>query len=197
MNNETTHSGADDMLDSLWQEQSALNIDTNEVIRKAKSQQNKQRLYIALDLLSLVPFVLVLILIDEKAYAGPIIPFFWLNLIGSIVMVSYFIKLRWVSAFSSSKSTQDYTQNLLTQLKNNAVIARINKHMAWIASLLVIGFFMVDAYMRNDSIEQLSSMFMRLTLLAMILLTPWFFWCKSRQNRFNNEAKELKRMMEG
>lgn len=191
MSDENANSGNTQTLDALWQEQSTPAIDINKISQKAASQRNKQRLYMFLDVLSLSPFILVLVLIDKTKYAGPIVPFFWFLLMSSGFMVAYFIKLRWLIAFSSAKTTIDYTKTLITQLKNNALIARINKHMTWLAGTLLVGFLILDGYMRNYSSEQLLSILWRSLVFTSLIMLPGFFWCRARQARFEHEASQL------
>jgi Flp pilus assembly protein TadB len=93
------------------------------------------------------------------------------------------------------KNTHDFTHSLLKQLKNNVIIARVNKHMTWIVGPLMVAFFVLDGYMRDYPLGQLATIFARVSLLAAVLFIPWYYWCNKRQIRFENEAQELERVL--
>ncbi|MBF7074263.1 hypothetical protein ISG33_12725 [Glaciecola sp. MH2013] len=188
---DTRASEIQDSFEALWQEQSSFNVDFENIAKQARLQRNKQRLYMAVDVLGLVPLVMVMVLIDENKYAAPIIPFFFINLIAGIVMVAYFIKLRSISAFSSTKATSDYAETLIKQLRNNALISRINKHTSWIVAIAVVAFLTIDGAMRDYDYQHLLSIFARSFGLVLVIFVPWYIWSKRRQLRFENEASKL------
>lgn len=172
-------------LAALWQQQPTLNVNVEEIVNLAKSQRRKQRFYMVLDFLSLLPLVVILFL-DLKL--SPLLQAFLLaNAVAAIIVVSYFTKLRWHSAFGQLKSTTEYINVSLQQLRNNARIANINKHLAWVAAVGGILIVLAQIYLGEDEI---GSAFIRISVLIILLLT-WTVWAYKREKRFLNEVKAL------
>jgi hypothetical protein len=180
-------------LEDLWQQQTEILVDTLVITKMAKLQQRKQRLYIGLDIASLLPIPLLFIFLDKLT---PFLKAFLLaNAIAGVVMVAYFIKLRWAAAFSNRDHTGRYQQNLLQQLKNNAQIAYINKHVAWIALFISILVVAVHGWWIDEEIIKTIRKVGLSFAIAGGFLIPWWFWASKRQSRFEKEARNLQSIL--
>jgi Flp pilus assembly protein TadB len=177
-------------LTNLWKQQSKLAIDVDSIRQQAISQTRKQRFYILIDVLSLSP-ILLLFFIDLKL--SPILKgFLAVNFCAAFLAAAYFIKLRCLSAFGNDTTIEEYKTSLLQQLKNNAKIAFINKHMCWIVMIALSALVLISAWHESWAVEQtLKKMAISLGLVSVILI-PWYFWANERQKRFEKEALELK-----
>ncbi len=182
------------MLDQLWQAQSARKIDPEHIARQAKSQQFKQRLYITLDILSLLPLLFLFTLDLELTLF--LTWFLAINCIAVFATVIYFVKLRWVAAFGQDDSTERYIQRLIKQYRNNAKIALVHKHSAWISWLALVVAFAFKYY--SDGINadtqglKLGAIFIGFSLF----LAAWALWAHKRQGRFEKEAEDLIQLSE-
>lgn len=176
-------------LTNLWKQQSSLNINIDKIRQQVIDQSRKQRLYIVIDILSLSP-ILLLFFIDLKL--SPILKgFLVINFFAAFLATAYFIKLRCLSAFGNDSTIQEYKTSLLQQLKNNAKIAYLNKHMCWIVMLAISALLLISAWNESWSIEQtLKKTGISLGLVSVILI-PWYFWANKRQKRFEKEVLEL------
>ncbi|MFT6270583.1 MAG: Flp pilus assembly protein TadB [Alphaproteobacteria bacterium] len=180
-------------LDDLWQQQTEMSVDTVKIAKMAKSQRRKQRLYISLDIASLLPIPFIFIYLDN--ITAFLKAFLLINAIAGVVMVAYFIKLRWAAAFSNHNHTGRYQQNLLQQLKNNAQIAYINKHVAWMVLLLSIIVVAVHGWSIDEEIlKTIKKMGLSFAIIGAFLI-PWWFWASKRQIRFEQEALNLKSIL--
>jgi Flp pilus assembly protein TadB len=184
---------ADINLDDLWQQQTEISVDTVVIAKMAKSQQRKQRLYIGLDIASLLPISLLFIFLDKLT---PFLKVFLLaNAIAGVVMVAYFIKLRWAAAFSNHNHTGRYQQDLLQQLKNNAQIAYVNKHLAWMLLFISILAVAIHGWWIDEEIMKTIKKMGLCFAIAGGFLTPWWFWASKRQIRFEKEARNLQSIL--
>lgn len=176
-------------LTNLWQQQSSLDINLEKIKEQAIAQARKQRLYILIDILSLSP-ILLLLFIDLKL--SPILKVFLvINFFAAFLASAYFIKLRCLSAFGKNSTIHQYKTNLLQQLKNNAKIAYLNKHMCWLVMLAISTLILISAWHESWSIEQtLKKSGISLGLVSVVLV-PWYFWADKRQKRFEKEAMDL------
>ena len=179
-------------LDALWQQQSTLNVDTRKVVKMAKSQRLKQRFYIFLDVMSLTPYLLFLVWDIELTIF--LKAFIAVNAFAGMIMIGYFIKLRWISAFGEYTSTEDYKTRLLQQLKNNAKIAFINKHLAWVSMLLAVSVIALHATFFEDEPFVFTKKIIMVSIIAPLLLVPWWIWASKRQARFEREFNTLSTM---
>lgn len=177
-------------LTNLWKQQSNLAIDLESIRQQAISQTRKQRFYILIDVLSLSP-ILLLFFIDLKL--SPILKgFLAVNFCAAFLAAAYFIKLRCLSAFGNDTTIEEYKISLLQQLKNNAKIAFLNKHMCWIVMIALSALILISAWHESWAIEQtLKKMAISLGLVSIILI-PWYFWANGRQKRFEKEVLALK-----
>ncbi|MFT5540985.1 MAG: hypothetical protein ACI97K_001565 [Glaciecola sp.] len=193
MKNNQSENNDHDELGSLWREQTEMNLNLNEIKKLADSQRWKQRFYIFMDLLSLTPFLLILFFKIELSLTLQV--FIALCFVLSIIIIIYFIKLRWASAFSHQKSTEDFTKNLLVQLHNNARIAYINKHSAWIITIAVLIFISFNAWFMGWDGDKAFSGLLAAALLSLLLFVPWYIWANKRQIRFEKEAQSIKDLL--
>lgn len=176
-------------LDDLWQQQGEISVDTVEIVKMAKSQQWKQRLYMAIDIVGLLPLPLLLIFMDKLT---PFLKaFIIVNAFAGAVMVAYFIKLRWAAVFSNHNNTEQYQQNLLQQLKNNARIAFVNKHVAWAVLLISIAAVAIHGWLIDEETSKTIRKMGLSFAIAGGFLIPWWFWASKRQLRFEREARNL------
>lgn len=186
---ETSSSNHEQTLNALWQQQERLDIDSSKVIKMAKSQRLKQRFYMFMDMLSLTPWLLFFVWDIQLSLFLKV--FIVLNAIAGTVMIAYFIKLRWISAFGEHSSTEDYKTTLLQQLKNNARIAFINKHLAWISYLAASLIIFLHALFIEQGPFEFTKKILVLGMVAPLMLLPWWIWASKRQARFEREYKNL------
>jgi len=190
-NNATSQPLPDAKIDltNLWQQQSSFDVNVKRIKKQSTVQMRKQRLYMLIDILSLLPFLLIFV-IDQKLTAS-LKGFILANFIASVLTVTYIIRLRCVAAFGKSETIQDYKANLLNQLKNNAKIARLNKHLCWIVVLALCVIFSVTAWQESWTLQQaIRKVGVSLSIVGLVLL-PWFIWAAKRQKRFEDEALVL------
>jgi hypothetical protein len=179
-----------DPLAGIWQTQQTLKIDSQQVAKQAKEQVYKQRFYIFLDFLSLSPFAL-LFLID---FTFPT----FLKVLTAIVfiaglsMVIYFTKLRWNAAFAQTQTTADYLTVLIKQYENNALIARINKHSAWISCIVSVVAMALTLHFSERTWEERGLRVVIISIIMIVLLAAWYIWADKRQQRFKDQADRLR-----
>lgn len=178
-------------LSDLWLQQNSLTVNINEIKQQAISQTRKQRFYILIDILSLTPLILFLF-IDIKL--SPILKgFLGINFFAAFVTATYFIKLRWVSAFGNAATIEEYKSSLLKQLKNNAKIAYLNKHMCWVVALAICVLLLLSGWFEVWTIEQTLKKTVVSLGMVTALLVPWYFWANKRQKRFENEVVDFEK----
>ncbi|WP_395342184.1 hypothetical protein PN836_000315 [Ningiella sp. W23] len=189
MNKQIPNDTEADDLSKLWQSQPAHTVDINEIKRQANSQKIKQRVYMASDILSLTPFLLfVFVDLNLSLVLKIFIGFVFLS---SLIMVGYFVKLRWQGAFGNAQDTNKYVSSLIKQYKNNALIAQINKHVGWMVTPLAIGAMTYVHVVERANVDEkidnilISSAF--ITLFSVI----WCIWAHKRQKRFEKQANDL------
>lgn len=179
-----------DPLAGIWQTQQTLNIDSQQVAKQAKEQVYKQRFYIFLDFLSLSPFAL-LFLID---FTFPTIfkVLTAIVFIAGLSMVIYFTKLRWNAAFAQTQTTADYLTVLIKQYENNALIARINKHSAWISCIVSVIAMALALHFSDRTWEERGLRVVIICIIMIVLLAAWYIWADKRQQRFKDQADRLR-----
>jgi len=194
MNNDSHNKNTDLGLEQLWQEQKTLRVDVSDITARAKKQQLKQRIYMALDVLGLLP---IFVLLSADIRLTPFLKWFVaINLLVLTLMIAHLIKLRWVAAFSHAETTERFIETLLRQLKNNAKIAWLNKHSAWIALLIATLGLAINKYFypKQNHTDWLELVTIFIATIAFVLV--WTIWAHKRQKRFENEAKELEQFIE-
>lgn len=194
-NHETTEQGSfdDNSLETLWRTQEVFNLDIEEIKKSAIHHRRKQRRYIFIDVLSITPlFLFFFIDLDLTPFLKTLL---WVNLLASTVVVVYLISLRWKAAFSQCKSTQEYTELTLKQLKNNAHIARINKHCGWLAIVIAISCVFMHGMLQDYSPEKILYKVGLVFVFTALLLIPWTIWAHKRQSRFTKEAEQFQNLV--
>jgi len=182
-------------LSSVWQQQKPLTVDLVDIKRQAQQQTRKQRLYILVDLLSLLPVIIFFIL--DLTLTAIMQTFLYVSFVIAGINMIYFLKLRWVSAFGAIQNTEDYKQTLLKQLGNNAKIARINKHLSWIVVVAMILLITINNWYYEVAIATSLKKLSIATAVMMLCLVPWYIWANKRQARFERELWALKISLEG
>ncbi|WP_371195096.1 hypothetical protein [Glaciecola sp. SC05] len=192
MNNDSTDKRAESDFNQLWQKQPTLKVNTAQIVKQAKQQRVKQRLYMALDVLGVLP---VFILLAGDIELTPFLKWFIaLNMLALALMLIHIAKLRWVAAFGQGKTTERYTRTLLQQLKNNAKIAYINKHSAWLALLVAICGVAINEYLYPKATPINWAEITLILGVGSIVIVAWIIWAHRRQMRFEEKAKELERI---
>lgn len=182
-------SSDDQELSQIWQTQKTISANSEVVVKAAKSQRFKQRLYIALDIFSLSPYLILYKFIMN--FDKWVQLFMFVLFLSTICMVFFLVRLRWLSAFTSMNNTYNYVATLKKQYKNNALIAKINKHSAWIAAIL--GFVLMYFIQAGKGLS-LADSFNKILLVSLFYLAffiPWFVWSNKREQRFLKEYKAL------
>jgi hypothetical protein len=181
-------------LEHLWKAQHVASVNSDRVIELAKSQRLKQRLYILLDLLSLLPLLWLFTIVDELSVF--LKWFVAINCVAVLAMVFYFTRLRWLTAFNQRDTTENYTQRLIKQFNNNAKIAKVNKHSAWMSLLVAVLGISISYYLNPDDVVINLPKFSLMLLAAGAFLAGWTIWAHKRQRRFEDEAKELQKLIQ-
>jgi hypothetical protein len=179
-----------DPLNQLWQGQTAEQPDIQAITKKWRWTKVKQRLYVCLDVLSVViPSVLV------WKYMDKLDVFTQRYMIGllfiSIPFVAYLTWLRRFSLGWSSESTEQYIQRLQKQLANNSKIAFITKHSVWPVLVLIgiqhFSLFYYDVY----PMEQLIRKVVISWFIVTVMFIAIWIWADKRQKRFDAERDDL------
>jgi hypothetical protein len=185
-----------DPLSQLWQGQTAEQPDIQAITKKWRWTKVKQRLYVCLDLLSVViPFVLIWQYMDELDIVTK-------RIVLAILLLSipFVVYLTWLRRFSlgwSSESTEKYIQQLQKQLANNSKIAFMTKHSIWPVLVLIgiqyIALFYYDIFPIEKLIHKavISS-----CIVAVVFIAVWI-WADKRQKRFDKELLELNNLLDG
>lgn len=184
----------DDLLSSIWQGQSTHNADLQELVKQAKQQQVKQRLYVALDVLSLAPFLLAFnITLPAYPYLHILL---FLLFVCSAIMVIYFLKLRWFAAFGGLHATKDFSDKLIQQYKNNALIAKVNKYTGM--AMLPVGVVsaLIVSFAENKTMQDTFYSIGIVSMWMLALMVPWCIWAHKRQQSFEAKHMQLKGLYE-
>ncbi|MBO1254741.1 hypothetical protein J3L16_03450 [Alteromonas sp. 5E99-2] len=188
-----TENSSDIELQKLWQKQTISPLDLNDIRRRATLQTRKQRFYLALDIISLSPWLLFFIIDIELPPSQKV--FLFVFMIMSLLTLLYIIKLRWTSLRSMNKNTGDYSLRLLQQLKNNQRLAYINKPISFI---VILGSACMEpvSYLLGE-ITLAQAMYKGAISFAILAasLGPWVWWFHRREKRFEREAAELSRIL--
>ena len=194
-NNKSTDNSRDNDLSALWQAQPVSNVDVDEVKKTFKSQTRKQRLYFLIDCLSLVPGVWIFIHYWDELPVTARVLYFGLMLF-VIPLLGYQLWLRRVAAFGSNAQTNNHLQQLKKQFKNNARIAFINKHSAWLAVLIVIAFNTIFTLAKAAE-EREYGVVLLVTAVTAGIMAVWYVWAHRRQKQFEKKLTALNDMSDG
>jgi hypothetical protein len=185
-----------DPLSQLWQGQTAEQPDINAITKKWRWTKVKQRLYVCLDVLSVViPFVFIWQYMDELDIVTK-------RIVLAILLLSipFVVYLTWLRRFSlgwSSESTEKYIQQLQKQLANNSKIAFITKHSIWpVLVLLGIQYFALFYYDVFPIEKLIHKAVISSCIVAVVFIAMWI-WADKRQKRFDKELLELNNLLDG
>ncbi|MBU3020287.1 hypothetical protein [Aestuariibacter sp. A3R04] len=183
---------SDEKLASLWQNQSVEQLDILKIQREFLKQQWKQRLYIAVDVLSPLPFILMLIFMKDELSNFS----FWTCVVAIVVSVpyiGYFTWLRRHAAFPKGDSTTQHIDLLQRQLANNVKIARYTKHLSWISALVLVtvnvGRLLNGDFDSNPSFSL--SVFWWWMATGCGVCLAFYIWAGKREKRFVARQHEL------
>ena len=194
-NNKSADNSRDNDLSARWQAQPVSNVDVEEVKKTFKSQIRKQRLYFLMDCLSLVPGIWIFIHYwEELPVAARVLYFGLMSLV--IPLLGYQLWLRRVAAFGSNAQTSNHVQQLKKQFKNNARIAFINKHSAWVAVFIVIAFNTIFTLAKAAE-EREYGVVLLVTAITAGIMAVWYVWAHRRQKQFEKKLKALEDMSDG
>jgi hypothetical protein len=183
-----------DPLNKLWQGQTAEQPDIQAITNKWRWVKVKQRVYVCLDVLSVViPFGFIwhsmdrLDVFTQRYMMGLLILF--------VPFVAYLTWLRRFSLGWSSESTDQYIQRLQKQLANNSKIAFITKHSIW-PVIVIIGIQQFSLYYYDVfPIENLiRKAVFSLSIVAVLFIGIWI-WADKRQKRFDKERDDLNKLL--
>lgn len=141
----------DDDLTTLWQQQPVTNIDIEEVKSAFKKEQKKQRLFMLLDFLGVVPTAFIIYWKWDMFSTLASIMIVGVYLL-CIPLLAYQLWLRRVVAFNNTQKTQGHLESLIKQMENNAKIAWLTKHSCWLAILFLV-VFMGTMYLQGELSE--------------------------------------------
>lgn len=179
----------DDLLALIWQKQTTHHADLELIIQKAKTQRLKQRLYIGIDILSLLPFCMIFFLdVSNTPYLKYVFGFLFIS---SLIVVVYFAKLRWLTAFGSAQNVNEHVKALTQQYKNNTIIARVNKHLGLIMIPLGLLIAIVLSIAKNLNIQETLEDIAIVVGLMSLLMIPWSIWAHRRQKHFERLYDQL------
>ena len=179
----------DNDLMSLWQAQPVSRVDLEKIQRDYRSQTIKQRCYMLLDILGMMPLVLLVWYTWDDfstVAAGMIVA------LGIVMLpvVGYLIWLRRVTAFGRARSTSDYLQLLTRQMKNNARIAWLTKHSAWLTSLFIVVFYLI-IFLQGELPEEKYTMVGAALTGICLLMAGFYRWAQKREQRFMRQFEAL------
>ena len=175
-------------LSTLWQTQQVKQVDINQVKQRLRNLQVKQRCYLLLDILMLIPFGWLVFWAPEHLSTSAGV---FVMLLG-VVTAGYTLYLGWLrrSVILGRLTTADHVALLRQQLTNNVRIAGISKHSAWLCQLAICGFFINEWLVENfrpDSLLTFSAIMTGVTLFNI----GFYVWAARRQRRFRDEVAAL------
>lgn len=189
------HNDGDEMnddLSALWQTQPVSSIDLTAVKANLRSERKKQRVFMVVDSLALVPALVMLYTYwDKLTLTVQMINLF--ILIFAIPLLGYQLWLRRVAAFSKDTQTLDHLTQLTKQIKNNVKIAFITKHSAWSAIVFGAVFFAERYFSQEVPPEKLVRMSLIIAGISVIMIV-WGVWAHKRQQRFERQLNTLQEM---
>lgn len=183
-----------DALSALWQAQPVTTINLEEVKASLRSERTKQRWYMVMDSIMVIPAVYIL----TKYWGNMTLVaqmMFLFMLVTSLPLLVYQLWLRRIAAFFKDSQTADHLAQLTKQIKNNVKIAFITKHSTWIA--VVFGFaFILERYFFGDlSPEKITKLSIVMTFMTTGMMI-WYIWAHKRQKRFERQLKTLEDMVQ-
>ena len=175
-----------DPLSQLWQHQEVQRIDIDAIKKKWRITELKQRLYLAIDVVSsLSLFVIIYFMGDELDH------FTYKIFVGlSIVCFGYLLFVTWLRRFSlgwSDLAVEQHILKLKKQISNNILIANLSKSSVYLILVVVvvheIGLFYFDLASRDKLIFNV--------VFNTIWLPIVWIWADRRAKRFKRELIAL------
>ena len=181
-----------DGLSALWQAQPVTTINLEGVKANLGSERTKQRWYIILDLLMVVPGIYVLLKYwDNMSHIAHMIILF--ILIASIPFLAYQLWLRSEAAFYKNTQTTDHLAKLTKQIRNNVRIAYMTKHSTWIGMVFGVGLALERYFYGELTSEKAARIVIVLSSISVVMLV-WYVWANKRQKRFERQLDALEKM---
>ncbi len=177
-------------LASLWQAQPVSTIDIEKIKKDYRRQQVRQRCYMLLDIVSVLPVAVLLWYSWSTLPQTTAIMVIILGLV-MLPMLGYLLWLRRVTAFGGLSNTTDYLALLTRQMHNNARIAWLTKHSAWLMSLFIIIFYGVTygqgALPPQKYVQVLIALAVMVVVMAIV-----YRWAHRREQRFRQRYASLR-----
>jgi len=184
--------GQNDGLSALWQAQPVTTINLSEVKASLSSERTKQRWYMLLDSLMVIPAIYIL-----NKYWGHMSfvaqMMFLFMLVTSLPLLIYQLWLRRVAAFYKDSQTTNYLTQLTKQIKNNVKIAFITKHSTWVAVVFGIAFILERYLFGDHTPEKITKMSIVMAVMT-TGMSIWYVWADKRQKRFERQLETLEKM---
>ena len=183
-----------DPLNQLWQGQTSEQPDIQAITKKWRWTKVKQRVYVCLDMLSVVvPLGFILHSMDRLDV------FTQRYMLGLLILsVPFVAYLTWLRRFAlgwSSESTEQYIQRLQKQLANNSKIAFITKHSTW-PIIVIIGIHQFSLYYYEVlPLEKFIRKAVILLPIISVLFIGIWIWADKRQKRFDKESDDLNKLL--
>ena len=183
-----------DPLNQLWQGQTSEQPDIQAITKKWHWTKVKQRVYVCLDMLSVVvPLGFILHSMDRLDV------FTQRYMLGLLILsVPFVAYLTWLRRFTlgwSSESTEQYIQRLQKQLANNSKIAFITKHSTWPITV-IIGMHQFSLYYYEVlPLEKFIRKAVILLPIISVLFIGIWIWADKRQKRFDKESDDLNKLL--
>lgn len=184
-----------DPLNQLWQQQSAETPDIAGISRQWKRLQLKQRLYVTMDIMSvLIPLVLILF------YADKLDRFTFLFILCVMVLsLPFIVYLTWLRRFSlgwSSSNTEQYIQKLRKQITNNIKIAYVTKHSIWPTIFIPVVHFGGLYYLDIMPPEKIFAKAPIVIGFVAVMSIGIWIWANKRQKRFSKDLVHLNNLLD-
>ena len=181
-----------DGLSALWQAQPVTTINLSEVKASLSSERTKQRWYMLLDSLMVIPAIYIL-----NKYWGHMSfvaqMMFLFMLVTSLPLLIYQLWLRRVAAFYKDSQTTNHLTQLTKQIKNNVKIAFITKHSTWLAVVFGIAFMLERYLFGEHTPEKITKMSIVMAVMT-TGMSIWYVWAHKRQKRFERQLETLENM---
>ena len=192
MHSDKNNQQGGDALSDLWQTQPTNTIDVSEVKKSFNSERVKQRFYILIDLILLLPpFYLMYLAWGEMTFAARALCAFMV--VTALPLLMYQLWLRRVAAFTKDSHTLDHLKQFTHQIKNNIRIAFITKHSAWPA-FIILPLFVLERHLAGVLTPEKWETIMIALPVASVIIIVWGVWAQRRQKRFEKQLAALQSM---
>lgn len=178
-----------DKLQALWQQQTTPPLDVRRIQRDCRRQVWRQRIYLAIDLLSTVGVIgyLAVVWHDLSTLTASFVAAIILLTLPMLVML---VRLRWLAVRGFQSATADYLALLIKQMDNNAHIARITMHSAWMCEVLLL--VTLGAMWLSGELPASRQLKVLIAVTGVTLsMIACYIWAHRRQQRFLQKKAEL------